>query len=120
MRAHERLGAARVAAASEQGERAALIGLRAATAGRRHEGRSLRVRSIKLGCGTTGTLATTRAKLMQCWQPSSIGFHWSDQVDLDFILDHLQPSFGPRGAAFKMFDIGFQLADPILGGTQLK
>jgi hypothetical protein len=46
MRAHDRLGAARVAAASEQGERAALIGLRAATAGRRHEGRSLWVRSI--------------------------------------------------------------------------
>jgi hypothetical protein len=46
--------------------------------------------------------------------------HWSDQLDLDFILDHLQPSFGSRGAALKTFDVGFQLADPLLGGSQLK
>jgi hypothetical protein len=51
-----------------------------------------------------GWRITTRAKLMQCWRFRSIGFHWSDQLDLDFILDHLQPLFGSRGAALNMFD----------------
>src|SRR5260370_544221 len=59
---------------------------------------------------------TTRSKLIQCWQFRSIGLHWSNQLDLDFILDHLQPLLGSRGAALKTFDFGFQLADPILDG----
>src|SRR5512132_2039786 len=56
---------------------------------------------------------------MHSWQLRSIGFHWSDQLDLDFFLDHLQPLFSSRGAALNTFDLAFQLADPLLSGSQL-
>jgi hypothetical protein len=84
------------------------------------EGQSLRVRSI-IHSDAEGKLAdNNQSEIMQCWQFRSIDFHWSDQLDLDFILCHLQPLFGSRGAALKTFDVGFQLADPLLGGSQLK
>jgi hypothetical protein len=41
----------------------------------------------------------TRARLMQHRQLGSVRFHRSDQLVLDFCLDHLQPLLGSRGAA---------------------
>jgi hypothetical protein len=56
---------------------------------------------------------------MQHRQLGSVSFHRSDQLVLDFFLDHFQPMLGSRGAALKTFDFDFQPTDPILGGSQL-
>jgi hypothetical protein len=47
----------------------------------------------------------SRQNLVQHRQLGSVRFHASDQLVLDFFLDHLQPLLSSRGADLKTVDL---------------
>ena len=56
---------------------------------------------------------------MQYRRLGAIGFHRSDELVLNLLLDCFEPPLGVSGATLKMFHLALKLGYLLLGGPQL-